>query len=349
MSGILSADALERILGSAPGASVGVLGDMFLDRYLEIDRSLDEPSVETGLTAYQVARVRSHPGAAGTVVANLASLGVGRIIPFAFAGDDGEGYELRTALKATPGVDLSGLVSCPERRTPTYTKPMHHRSSQPAVEDHRMDIKNRRPTPPDVIEAISGRVSAALDELDALLVLDQVSEADCGVVTATMRRNIAAWSQAKPGLFMLGDSRELLHLLSGVALKPNWAECRAALQKLGIPAPKEPDAVAGELARAMGKPVYLTVGKDGMIVAWPDGALERVPAFPVSGPTDPVGAGDSTSAGLLLAMAAGAKPLEAAAFGCLVASITVAQIGVTGTASPAELREALRRHAGSSA
>ena len=73
MSGILSADALERILGSAPRASVGVLGDMFLDRYLEIDRSLDEPSVETGLTAYQVARVRSHPGAAGTVVANLAS------------------------------------------------------------------------------------------------------------------------------------------------------------------------------------------------------------------------------------------------------------------------------------
>ena len=42
MSGILSADALERILGSAPGASVGVLGDMFLDRYLEIEQALVE-------------------------------------------------------------------------------------------------------------------------------------------------------------------------------------------------------------------------------------------------------------------------------------------------------------------
>ena len=108
MSGILSADALERILGSAPRASVGVLGDMFLDRYLEIDRSLDEPSVETGLTAYQVARVRSHPGAAGTVVANLASLGVGRIIPFAFAGDDGaaaEGYRFDRPLAAAALAD----------------------------------------------------------------------------------------------------------------------------------------------------------------------------------------------------------------------------------------------------
>lgn len=349
MNGILSGDALERILGSAPGISIGVLGDLFLDRYLEIDRSLDEPSVETGLTAYQVTRVRSHPGAAGTVVANLSALGVGRIVPFAFAGDDGEGYELRMALNATPGVDLSGLVPCPERRTPTYTKPMHHHSGRPAVEDHRLDIKNRRPTPPAVIEAIAGRVSAVLEGLDALLVLDQVSEADCGVVTTTMRKHLVRWSGTHPKLFMLGDSREQVHLLSGLALKPNRAECRAALHKLGRAVPEDSGTMASALARAMGRPVYLTVGEDGMVVAGPQGTIERAPAYPVVGPTDPVGAGDSTSAGLLLARAAGATPLEASAFGCLVASITVAQIGVTGTASPAQLREAWRHHAGSSA
>lgn len=349
MSRILSFETLERILGAAPGVSIGVLGDMFLDRYLEIDRSLDEPSVETGLTAYQVTRVRSHPGAAGTVVANLAALGVGRIVPFAFAGDDGEGYELRMALKATPGVDLSGLVPCPERRTPTYTKPMHHHSGRQAVEDHRLDIKNRLPTPPSVIEAIAERLNAALDGLDALLVLDQVSEADCGVVTGTMRKHLVGWSDAKPDLFMLGDSRELVHLLSGLALKPNRAECRSALERLGLPAPEEPDAMALELARAMGRPVFLTVGEEGMVVAGHNSGTERAPGFPVAGPTDPVGAGDSTSAGLLLAKAAGATALEASAFGCLVASITVAQIGVTGTASPAQLRAALLHHAGSSA
>src|SRR5258708_39990237 len=90
----------ELILAKLPGLTVGVLGDLFLDRYLDIDADLTEPSLETGLDAYQVTRVRSCPGAAGTVINNLAALGVGRIIPISLIGDDGEGHELRQALDA---------------------------------------------------------------------------------------------------------------------------------------------------------------------------------------------------------------------------------------------------------
>ncbi|MGL4553860.1 MAG: PfkB family carbohydrate kinase, partial [Gemmataceae bacterium] len=60
------------------------------------------------------------------------------------------------------------------------------------------------------------------------------------------------------------------------------------------------------------------------------------------GPVDPVGAGDSTTAGILCALAAGLCLTDAAAFGCLVASVTVRKIGTTGTASPDELRAAIR-------
>lgn len=335
---------IDRILQAAPGCTVGVLGDMFLDRYLEIDRALDEPSVETGRTAYQVTQVRSHPGAAGTVVANLAALGVGRIVPFAFVGDDGEGYELRAALAGTAGVDSTGLVTCPQRRTPTYTKPMHRTPGCEPVEDHRLDIKNRQPTPAWVIDAIAERVSNILPELDALLVLDQVSEADCGVVTGAMRARIKGWARSRPGLFVVGDSRELIHTMAGMALKPNRAECRSALGKMGITVPDDSETMAMRLAQAVGHPVFLTVGDQGMVLACTDGSLSRAPAFPVSGPTDPVGAGDSTSAGLLLAHAAGATPAQAAEFGCLIASITVAQIGVTGTARPFQVREAWKYH-----
>src|SRR5258708_1387869 len=67
-----------------------------------------------------------------------------------------------------------------------------------------------------------------------------------------------------------------------------------------------------------------------------------VPAYPVAGPIDIVGAGDSTSAGIACAVAAGASLEEAAAFGNLVASITIQQIGTTGTASPAQLRQRWR-------
>src|SRR5450755_4203266 len=113
----LTSDVVEAILGKLPSQKIGVIGDLFLDRYFDLDATLTEPSIETGLDAYQVVRVRSYPGAAGTVVNNLSALGVGSIFPIALIGDDGEGYELRQALAALPGVLLDGVVSWPGKRT----------------------------------------------------------------------------------------------------------------------------------------------------------------------------------------------------------------------------------------
>src|SRR5207253_4303252 len=121
---MLTDTMLEQILERLPKLTIGVVGDLFLDRYLDIDAELTEPSLETGLDAYQVARVRSYPGAAGTVINNLAALGVGTIIPVTVIGDDGEGYELRQALALMPAVNPQHILSRLDRRTPTYTKPM---------------------------------------------------------------------------------------------------------------------------------------------------------------------------------------------------------------------------------
>src|SRR5947199_6492791 len=121
---MLNLRQLEMILERISRFTIGVVGDLFLDRYLDIDAALTKPSLETGLDAYQVVAVRSYPGAAGTVINNLVALGVGRVWPIAVIGDDGEGYELRAALRKLPGVNTETLFSCPSRRTPTYTKPM---------------------------------------------------------------------------------------------------------------------------------------------------------------------------------------------------------------------------------
>src|SRR5436190_6414757 len=121
---MLTTAIIEQILGAAPKRTIGVFGDLFLDRYFDLDASLTEPSLETGLDAYQVVRVRAAPGAAGTVINNLAALGVGRILPLAVLGDDGEGHELRQALDTLRFVDPRHLFVTRDRRTPTYTKPM---------------------------------------------------------------------------------------------------------------------------------------------------------------------------------------------------------------------------------
>src|SRR2546421_7588352 len=129
---MLDEATLQQILARLPELTFGVVGDLFLDRYLEIDPVLTEPSLETGLDAYQVVRVRSQAGAAGTVINNLVALGIRQVLLASVIGDDGEGHELRQALVSLRKVNTACLVI--EKgsgfRTPTYTKPLVLQSGQ---------------------------------------------------------------------------------------------------------------------------------------------------------------------------------------------------------------------------
>lgn len=331
---MLSAATIDRILAAIPQRTIGVLGDLFLDRYLDLDADLTEPSIETGLDAYQVVRVRSYPGAAGTVINNLVALGVGRIVPIGMVGEDGEGFELLQALAAMKSVSLERIVKTGRRRTPTYTKPMLMKTGEMPRELNRLDIKNRQALPGEVEAQIIDGLAACWAGLDALLVLDQVSEPECGVVTSRVRDRLAEMGAKDPDKIVIVDSRERIGLFRNCWLKPNERECLRSAAGMDLPA-----ALKAMAAKA-NRPVFCTRGEQGMLVlAAGDAQAAGVPAYPVSGPIDTVGAGDSSSAALACALASGASLLEAAALGNLVASITIQQIGVTGTATPEQVRE----------
>jgi rfaE bifunctional protein kinase chain/domain len=331
----LSLSLVERILESVGRLTIAVLGDLFLDRYLDIDSALTEPSLETGLDAYQVVGIRANPGAAGTVVNNLAALGVGRVLPIAVIGDDGEGYELRQALERM-NVYSSGVLTRADRRTPTYTKPMLHEAGQPPRELNRLDIHNRTPLPEEAEVGLLAFLEKSWPTLDGVVVLDQVSQPECGVITSRVRQRIAELTRQSPRP-ILADSRERIGLFREVGIKPNQRECQHAT---GVSHLFE---AVKRLSNQTHGPVFCTRAEHGILLAQPgrDDLIE-VPAFPVAGPIDPVGAGDSTSAGIICALASGLAPAEAAAFGNLVASITVQQIGTTGTASPEQVRRRWR-------
>jgi len=334
---MLTERLIEDVLGRLPYLTVGVVGDLFLDRYLDLDAALAEPSLETGLDAYQVVRVRAAPGAAGTVMNNLAALGVGRILPLAVIGDDGEGHELRQALDALRFVDQRHLSVTRDRRTPTYTKPMLCQAGHPPRELNRLDIKNRSRLPADLEDRILHSLNHLWREVDALVVLDQVSEEDCGVVTRRVRQRLEELAAHDPHKFVLADSRERIGEFRRVSLKPNERECRRALSQADD-AP--PDVL--RLAQRTERPVFCTCGDQGILLAEAP-RVEMIPAYPVNGPIDVVGAGDATSAGIVSARAAGASLADAAAFGCLVASITIQQLGTTGTATPEHVRQRWRQ------
>ena len=172
---------------------IAVVGDFFLDKYLDVDPALAEASLETGKTAHQVVAVRHSPGAAGTVVSNLAALGAGTLHAIGFTGDDGESYDLRKDLAALGcSTDQLHLRSA-ERMTPTYLKPRDMTDPGLAGEHSRYDNKNRTPDRP---RGRSDRIIAALDallpQMDAVIAMDQVEEAGSA---AWSRR---AWSRPWP-------------------------------------------------------------------------------------------------------------------------------------------------------
>src|SRR5438132_11537539 len=143
----MTPERFAEITGHYSNLRIAVLGDFCLDRYLEIDPQKQEVSLETGLPVYNVVNVRAEPGGAGTILNNLVALGIGRIYPVGFAGQDGEGFELMQALKQQPGLELSHFVQTCQRRTFTYCKPMLMWPGKPPVELNRFDSKNWTPTP----------------------------------------------------------------------------------------------------------------------------------------------------------------------------------------------------------
>ncbi len=316
---------LESLLSELPALTLLVVGDYFLDHYLEIDAALAETSLETGLEVHQVVRVHHAPGAAGTVTSNLRALGA-KVVALGVIGEDGNGYELKRALAAT-GVDATPLIESRERFTPTYIKPLRD-----GRELNRIDIKNRAPLPRGIEDAVIARLGNLAPRVDGIIVVDQVQEQDCGVITDRVRDEITALARDR---IVVAESRERIGLFRNVITQANAREARRAT---GL---EQIEMCGAELYRRNQRPAIITIGAEGILVFDAAGST-RIPAVPVRGPIDTVGAGDSVVAAFAAALCAGATLRDAAEVGNLAASVTIQQIGTTGTATREQVLAAQR-------
>ena len=342
---IVNRERFQEIAARYRGLRVALVGDFCLDRYLEIDPARREVSIETGREVHNVVRVRSQPGGAGTILNNLAALGIGTIYPVGFCGEDGEGYELLRALRARAGVVLEHFVQTPERRTFTYCKPLLVGAEGPPVELNRLDSKNWTPTPPEIEDALGMALRSLVTAgaVDAVILLDQVDVPETGVVTRALLETMREIARERPELLILADSRRGLREFPPVTFKMNTAELARLTGADGAPGAAEDFSLAAvqetaaALARRNGQRVFVTLAERGMVVAAPDGRVEHVAALPVRGPIDIVGAGDAVTANLTAALAAGATVREALVVAGCAASLVIHQLGTTGTATVPEI------------
>lgn len=336
----MTPERFAEITGLYSRLRLGVLGDFCLDRYLEIDPQRSEISIETGLPVHNIARVRSQPGAAGTILNNLVALGIGTLVPIGFAGEDGEGYELLRALGGLRNVRLDAFLKTPLRRTFAYCKPLIVTPGEPPRELNRLDTKNWTPTPTEVEDALVSALTRELGQLDGLIVMDQVSIADTGVVTRRVLEGVGQLLKMTPTMLVIADSRRSLRGYPPVSCKMNRQELGALLGTLPSTL-AEIGSAAATWARQTQRPVFVTLAEDGMIAADPAGATFHTPALPVRGPIDIVGAGDAVTANLMASLAAGASLEEAIELASAAASIVIHQLGTTGTAPVEQLATAV--------
>ncbi len=177
--------------------------------------------------------------------------------------------------------------------------------------------------------------------MDALIVLEQVDQAETGVVTRGLLDVIAELAAARPELPILADSRRGPGRLAGPELQDErgraGALCWDASQTGSL------DLSDGQEGR-LGAGPRATAGRSssrwpsaGSSAPAPTASVEHVPALPLRGPIDIVGAGDAVTANLAAALSSGASLREAIELAAVASSVVIHQLGTTGTARVADL------------
>ena len=341
---MISEARLKTILNQFHDQRILVIGDFYLDAYWYIDKVRSTLSLETPWHTNPVVDQRYSPGAAGTVTNNLKALGVGTVYTLSVIGEDGFGGTLLNCLEAN-GCLTDFMIQVPEWVTPTYLKPMHRGYEGVETEGPRFDIENQSPMEETVENAVIDALQACIPLVDGVIVGDQMPLENLGVLTNRVREELCKLALAFPEKIFFADSRTRIGAYRNVIIKPNRFEAKRATQPEW--SGQEVDMAEAKLctvvlAKQTQNTVYVTLGENGILVYCED-ELTHIPGIPIDDEIDPVGAGDSVSAGLVATLcslrASQEAAAEAAYVGNLVASITVTKIGTTGTASPTEILE----------
>ncbi|NOY82688.1 MAG: hypothetical protein GXP31_16955 [Kiritimatiellaeota bacterium] len=336
-----NSSSLARFVSRFSDCRVAVVGDLMLDRY--IWGRATRISQEAPVPVVRTERKTQTPGGGANVVRNICGLG-GRVAAFGIVGADPAGADLVRLLRES-GAETTGIVQVPDR--PTTLKTRIVAGNQQVC---RVDLEKTEAVPSTALEQILEALRNDLDvnRCDAVILEDYAK----GLLTPGFVERVVELCRGFAVPLALDPHPEHPFQVQGLRLMtPNRAEAfglAGAYYRPGV-APLEQDRalleVGNRLRRSWGVEILLiTLGGNGMALF--EGTAER----PVHIPTqarevfDVSGAGDTVMASFVMALAAGAQPVEAARLSNHAAGIVVGKIG-TAAVTARELRERLAEDA----
>jgi rfaE bifunctional protein kinase chain/domain len=328
-----SAGEYLALIDRLAGCRVAVVGDVVADEF--VYGQVARVSREAPVLILEYDSTEIVPGGAGNAANNVAALG-GRVRLAAVVGRDEPGTRLIGALHRR--VDRASVVRLRDATTTVKTRILAggvHSAKQQVV---RIDRGVRQPPSPRSRGVFLTAALKAVKNVDAVLVSDYGS----GLVTPGLVMRLLRG--ARPGTPILVDSRyRLLDYKGLTASTPNESEVE---QALGVRIKDNPRTLerAGRaiLERTRMQAVLITRGSRGMALFQRDRPTVHVPISGSDEIADVTGAGDTVIAAVTLGVAAGASFEQAARLANYAGGIVVMKRG-TATATPAELRTAVRR------
>ncbi|HJR49754.1 MAG TPA: D-glycero-beta-D-manno-heptose-7-phosphate kinase [Gemmatimonadales bacterium] len=317
----LSRDRLLHLIQRMRASRVVVVGDIMIDRYLYGDTERLSP--EAPVPVVTVRDRTAKLGGAANVAANVASMGASCLL-VGIVGDDADGAAIRQEL-VVARLDGRHVVTVAGRPTTAKTR-IIARSQQIVRIDEEVDALLEGPD----LDRLIRSAAEALADADALLLEDYNKGALApGLITEAMaiarRRGIPVVVDPK--------YRQFFAYAGATVFKPNRRELESALgAAVDL---QNRNAIPEVLARLKVDNLLVTLGSDGMLLATKDGSSLRIPSI-AREVFDVSGAGDTVTAWLGTALAAGASLAEAAQLANYAAGVEVGKPGVA-TVSPEEV------------
>jgi rfaE bifunctional protein kinase chain/domain len=317
----LTRERVLQLIQRMKSSRVAVLGDIMLDRYLVGDT--DRLSPEAPVPVVTVAQRHAALGGAANVAANVAALG-GQCLLVGVVGDDVDGAAIRQEL-AVARLDDRFVMTVAGRPTTSKTRIIARGQQIVRIDDEVDTLLDGT----DLGRLITA-AREALADADALLLEDYNKGAlSPGLIAAVMeiakRRGIPVVVDPK--------YRQFFEYQGATVFKPNRRELESAL---GAAVDLEnTNALPEVLTRLKVDNLLVTLGSEGMLLVTKDGSLTQIPSM-ARQIYDVSGAGDTVTAWMGTALAAGASVREAAQLANYAAGVEVAKPGVA-TVSPEEV------------
>jgi rfaE bifunctional protein kinase chain/domain len=317
----LTRDRVLQLIEKMKESRVVVVGDIMLDRYLigETERL----SPEAPVPVVTVRERHAALGGAANVAANVAALGA-RCLLVGTVGDDNDGAAIRQELAVARLGDRFVLTIAGR---PTTSKTRIIARSQQIV---RIDDEVDTLLDGHDLERLVRVARDALADADALLLEDYNKGALPPVLIAAVME--VARHRGIP-IVVDPKFRQFFEYAGATVFKPNRRELESALgAAVDL---QNGNALPQVLARLKVDNLLVTLGAEGMVLVMKDGSSTHFPTI-ARAIYDVSGAGDTVTAWMGTALAAGASVRESTQLANYAAGVEVGKAGVA-TVSPEEV------------